>query len=191
MQRPITPAVRPATPDDAAALAAIYRPIVETTTISFEEVAPDAVAMRERVEKTLASYPWLVAADGNAVLGYAYAGRWRDRAAYRWSVETTAYVAASARGRGIGTALYGALVRVLDVQGFRRAFAGITLPNDASIALHERAGFTRAGVFRDAGYKLGRWCDVAWYERPVNEAAGRPAEPIMLRDLPRSAWPVL
>ncbi|HEX3551128.1 MAG TPA: arsinothricin resistance N-acetyltransferase ArsN1 family B [Candidatus Elarobacter sp.] len=180
--------VRLAISDDAAAVAAIYRPIVETTTISFEEVAPDEAEMRARIDRTLQTYPWLVAEESGGVLGYAYASRWRERAAYRWSVETTAYVHERARGRGVGSALYEALFRVLDAQGFHRAYAGITLPNDASVALHTAVGFLPAGVFHDAGCKFGRWCDVAWFERPLAAAEiVPPNETIPLPRLPARA----
>jgi phosphinothricin acetyltransferase len=169
-----------ATAADAGAIAEIYAPIVQSTAISFEEVAPSAGEMRARIEKTLVMYPWLVADGDGAVLGYAYAGRWRERAAYRWSVEVTAYVLETARGRGIGGTLYRALFRILEVQGFHRAFAGITLPNDPSVALHRSVGFTIVGVFQDAGHKFGAWHDVGWYERPIGADGGPPHEPIPL-----------
>ncbi len=138
--------------------------------------------MRGRIEEKLATYPWLVFDDGG-VLGYAYAGRWRERAAYRRSVEVTAYVHDNARGRGIGRALYEALFRVLAAQGFHRAFAGITLPNDASVALHGAVGFVPVGVFHEAGYKFGAWHDVGWYERAIGEETSPGAEPAPLHAL--------
>jgi L-amino acid N-acyltransferase YncA len=179
--------IRLASPDDAAPVAAIYRPIVETTAISFEEGAPSDAEMRERIERTLRTYPWVVADGEDGVIGYAYAGRWRERAAYRWTVETTAYVRDDARGRGVGRALYAALFRVLAVQRFHRAFAGITLPNDASVALHRAAGFTDVGVYRHAGYKHGAWHDVGWFERALAEPAQPPGEPIALAALTATA----
>lgn len=180
--------MRLATRDDAAAIAAIYRPIVEATTISFEESAPTDDEMRARIERTLTTYPWIVLDQGDGVRAYAYGGRWRERAAYRRSVEVTVYVREDARGRGAGAAAYAALFRVLAAQGFRRAYGGITLPNDASEALHRAAGFTPVGVYHEAGFKLGRWCDVAWYERALSDSAAvPPPEPIPLPQLAPAA----
>lgn len=184
------PAVRPgsevrvrlASPLDAGAIAEIYVPIVVSTAISFEDTPPTADEMRARIEKTLTAYPWLVAELDGDVAGYAYGGRWRERHAYRYSVEVTVYVAEAAQRRGIARALYDALFRVLAAQGFHRALAGIALPNDASVALHERVGFTRVGVFRAVGRKFGAWHDVAWYERALSPGAAA-SEPIPLAEL--------
>lgn len=153
--------------DDAAPIAEIYRPIVEDTIISFEEVAPDAGAIRERIANVTSVYPWLVACAGEEVLGYAYAARHRERAGYRYSVDVSVYVAQQTRGTGVGTALYGKLFDILGTREFHRAFAGITLPNPASLALHRRFGFTDVGVYREAGYKFGRWFDVIWLQRAL------------------------
>lgn len=123
--------------------------------------------MRSRIALQPANKPWIVAERDGAVAGYAYASTFRERAAYRFGVEVTAYVAESARRRGVGRALYRALCALLAVQGYRRAFAGITLPNDASVALHRAAGFTEAGIVHAAGFKFDRWHDVAFYERAI------------------------
>jgi len=176
--------LRLATAADAGAIAAIYAPIVASTAISFEEVAPGADEMRSRIETALRTYPWVVAEDDGQVLGYAYGGTWRPRRAYRWTVEVTAYVHPSAHGRGVGRALYAALFRVLEAQGFHRAVAGIALPNDASIALHRAVGFEAVGVYREVGHKLGAWHDVAWFERPIGVPGAAADEPIPLADLP-------
>jgi L-amino acid N-acyltransferase YncA len=149
---------------DAEELVAIYAPIVETTAISFEAAAPDADEMRLRLTSQPANKPWIVAETAGAVAGYAYAGMFRGRTAYRFGAEVTVYVAERARRGGVGRALYAALLRLLTAQGYRRAFAGIALPNDASVALHHAAGFTDAGVVHAAGYKFGRWHDVGFYE---------------------------
>lgn len=157
--------IRVATPDDAAAVAAIYAPFVQHTFVSFETVAPDASTMTERIASTLKTFPWLVSVDGHGqVDGYAYASRHREREAYKWSVDTTVYVREDRRRQGVGSALYGALLPELRDLGYASAFAGITLPNESSVALHEAVGFTPVGVFRRAGHKLGAWRDVGWWQ---------------------------
>ena len=160
--------IRLAGSSDAAAVAEIYRPVVESTHISFELVAPDADEMRSRIEHISRSYPWLVATEGDAVLGYAYASRHRERAGYAPSTDVSIYLRDAARGRGIGTALYTALFELLAQRNdLHRAFAGVTLPNDASVALHRKLGFAPVGVYHEAGTKFGRWFDVSWWERPI------------------------
>lgn len=158
-------AIRAAATADAAAMQAIYAPIVETTAISFEEVPPTVEEMAERVETTLRSYPYLVAENGGRVVGFAYASQHRARAAYRRSVDVTVYVAEHARGAGVGRALYGDLLPMLAERGFHAAFGGIALPNPGSVALHEAMGFEHVGVYREVGFKLGRWHDVGWWQR--------------------------
>jgi L-amino acid N-acyltransferase YncA len=156
--------LRFATVRDAEAFAAIYAPIVETTVISLETLAPDAAEMQARIGNHPANKPWIVAELDGVVAGYAYASGFRGRSGYRFSAEVTVYVAEMARRRGVGRALYGALLQLLASQGYRRAFAGIGLPNDASIALHRALGFTEAGTAHAAGFKFGSWQDVAFYE---------------------------
>jgi L-amino acid N-acyltransferase YncA len=163
---------------DSGDIAGIYAPIVRETAISFETDPPSPDTMAARIENTLKLYPWLVAVHAEKVLGYSYAGEHRQRAAYRWSVDLTVYVAASARGRGIGRKLYGALTGILRAQGFRSAFAGITLPNDASIRLHQAAGFEALGIYKNVGFKLGEWRDVGWWRFALTENSDPPAEPI-------------
>lgn len=168
---------RTATAADAEACAAIYAPYVETTVISFEVDPPDAAEMRHRIEATLPHYPWLVWQRDGTVLGYAYAGAHRTRAAYRWSVDTAIYLRQDIRGQGIGRQLYTALLQRLAAQGYVNAYAGVTLPNAASVGLHEALGYTPVGVYRQVGYKLGRWHDVGWWQRELNPHATAPAEP--------------
>ncbi len=169
--------LRIARPDDAAAIARIYAPYAERTAISFEETAPTAAVMHERMNATLHSHPWLVLAGRGGLEGYAYAGPHRARAAYRWSADVAVYLDPEApRRRGRGRALYAALLDLLAGQGFHRAFAGVALPNAASEGLHEALGFRAVGTFSQAGWKLGRWHDVRWYERRLG-ASDAPPEP--------------
>jgi L-amino acid N-acyltransferase YncA len=158
-----------AQPIDGAAVADMYRPAVVGRATSFELEAPDAIEMSRRIATCLDRLPWLVATegDGEQVVGYAYASPHRTRPAYQWSVEVSAYVDANCQRRGIGRSLYETLFRVLTLQGYRNAYAGITLPNEASERLHAAAGFTPVGVFRGVGFKLGAWHDVTWLERPL------------------------
>lgn len=174
--------LRLATADDAQDVLAIYTPIVTATPISFETNAPTLPEMRARIEKTLVRYPWLVW-DEAGVRAYAYAGAHRTRLAYDWSVDVTAYVAEAGRRRGLGGKLYRALLELLGLQGFVSAFAGIALPNPASVALHESVGFEPLGVFRDVGYKLGAWRDVGWWQRRLIDPPDPPQPPIALPDL--------
>ncbi len=174
-------ALRPARPDDAAAIAAIYAPNVMTGTVSFETEAPDAATMGERMAASEGLYPWLVATngeeDGDAVLAYAYASKFRERPAYRYVVETSVYVAGPAQGQGMGRLLYHALIDTLRAQGFVQAISVISLPNDYSMALHEATGFRRQGVLRELGFKQGRWIDVGFWQCELNEATIPPAQP--------------
>jgi len=176
--------VRPAEPHrDAAAVAAIYRPAIETSVASFEEPAPDAGAMAARMAETLERHPWLVAVDGDAVVGYAYAGPHHGRAGYRWSVNVSAYVDAAHHGRGIGRRLYDELLAILRRQRIVNVYAGIALPNPASVALHEAIGMRRIGVYERVGFKHGRWVDVAWYGLRLTDPPGAPPEPIPYGEL--------
>lgn len=174
-------AIRAARPEDAAAIAAIYAPYVLGGTVSFETDAPDTRAIRYRMTASDGFYPWLVAttgaADGDAVLGYAYATKFRERPAYRYVVETSIYMAGSAQQRGTGRLLYEALIDTLRAQGFTQAIGVLSLPNDASITLHEAVGFRRAGVYREVGFKQGRWIDVGFWQCRLNEGTVPPKEP--------------
>jgi L-amino acid N-acyltransferase YncA len=181
--------IRLATASDAGPVRAIYAPVVEATAISFELDVPSEDEMAARITGRQPAHPWLVAVGDdavgeNAVLGYAYAGRFSGRAAYDWSVETSVYVAAAAQGRGVGRSLYAALLAVLSAQGYRQAMAGIALPNPASISLHEKVGFAPVGVYRGAGWKLGTWHDVSWWQRALAPDQAPPAPITPLTDLP-------
>jgi phosphinothricin acetyltransferase len=156
--------IRAATAADAAGVLAIYGPVIETSATSFETEVPTESEIAHRIETTLESYPWLVAADGDEILGYAYAGIFRMRAAYAPSAEVSTYIAESARGKGIGRALLARLLDEVRARGYANAFAGITLPNEASVRLFESAGFRHVGVFRNVGYKFDDWHDVGWWQ---------------------------
>jgi L-amino acid N-acyltransferase YncA len=157
--------IRPADPArDGAACAAIYAPYVEGSPVSFEERAPDATEMAARIERYAASHAWLVAERGGQVIGYAYATAFNERPAYRWSTSVSVYLVDAARGQGVGRTLYEGLFDRLRERGFRMACAGITLPNEASLALHERLGFALVGVNREIGWKDGAWRDVGCYQ---------------------------
>lgn len=160
-----SPAIRAATAADAAACAAIYRPHVTDGWVSFELDPPDEAEMARRIADYGATHAWLVAEAGGAVVGYAYGSPHRTRAAYASSCDVAIYVAAGQTGKGIGGALYGALLQMLKQRGFHAAFAGIALPNPASIAVHEAAGFTPVGIYREVGWKMGAWRDVGWWQR--------------------------
>ena len=161
---------------DAAACAAIYEPYVRETAISFEDRPPDARELAERIERFQSSYQWLVAEEEGEVVGYAYGCPHRERAAYRWAVDVSVYVNPRRQRRGFGRALYAELLTLLRGQGFFVACAGITLPNDGSVALHESLGFTPVGVYRRIGFKLGSWWDVGWWQLALRDH-GVPAEP--------------
>jgi L-amino acid N-acyltransferase YncA len=164
---------------DAAACVAIYAPYVETGATSFEEEPPGPAEFAERIASTQATYPWLVAERGGEVIGYGYACPHRSRPAYRWAVETSVYVAEDQRRTGCGRALYDELTERLRRQRFQVACAGITLPNEASIALHESVGFVPVGVYRRIGWKDGSWRDVGWWQLELSAPdGGPPAEPL-------------
>ncbi|HEX5990331.1 MAG TPA: GNAT family N-acetyltransferase [Solirubrobacterales bacterium] len=159
---------------DAVACAAIYAPHMEGSAVSFEERTPDAAELAARIESYGQSHAWLVAERGGEVVGYAYATGFNERPAYRWSASVSVYIAESARGRGVGRALYEALFQRLRERGFRMACAGITLPNEASVGLHEALGFERTGVNREIGFKEGAWRDVGWFQLELAPAPGGP-----------------
>jgi L-amino acid N-acyltransferase YncA len=164
---------------DAAACAAIYAPYVEATPISFEERPPAAAEMAGRIERVIPTHPWLVAEVEGKAVGYAYGCRFQARPAYRWAAEVSVYVAEERRSAGIGRQLYEALLGRLRDQRFQVVFAGITLPNDASVSLHERLGFLRVGTAPRIGWKRGAWHDVGWWQLDLVPAGGGvPPEPL-------------
>jgi L-amino acid N-acyltransferase YncA len=184
-------AVRMAGAGDAAALAAIYRPYVSDAVTSFEIDPPGAAEMARRIEVVLAVAPWLVALDDTGdPIGYAYASRHAERAAYQWSVDVTVYIRQGSHRRGVGRALYAALFPLLRLQGVYVAHAGITLPNPASVGLHESFGFLPVGVYPAVGWKLGAWRDVGWWQLPLQPRPEVPAPPLSLADAQKlPSWP--
>lgn len=168
--------IRLAEPSDGRAIADIYGPMVTDTAVTFETVAPTADDMAARIRATLERTPWLVL-DRGGVLGYAYASPHHARAAYRWSVDASVYVHAHHRGAGVARMLYEALFALLRLQGFHAVHAGITLPNAASVRLHEGFGFRPVGVYPAVGFKLGAWHDVGWWQLALSERTGEPDEP--------------
>lgn len=157
--------IRDATPEDAGAIAAIYNPYVTDTLVTFETDALSAEEMRNRIAGAhAANLPWLVATEGGAVVGYTHASPWKGRWAYRYSVESTVYLAHSRTRRGLGSQLYAALVDRLREGGFHAVIGGIALPNEASIALHERLGFEKVAHFPQVGFKHERWIDVGYWQ---------------------------
>ena len=170
-------AVRDATSDDGAACAEVYAPYVTDTAITFEYEPPTAAEMAARIAKAQQAHAWLVLENGGRVVGYAYGGPHKERAAYRWACEVSVYLEVGRRRSGAGRALYEALLARLAARGFRTAVAGITLPNPASEGLHRAMGFDPVGVYRAIGWKHGRWHDVAWTQKALATGEDPPAEP--------------
>lgn len=168
--------IRPAVPEDLEELLAIYTPYAEETAITFEYKAPTMEEFKERMEKIQKMYPWLVAEADGEILGYAYAGTFKDRPAYDWSVETSIYVKLGQKRNGIGTRLYEALEECLSRQGILNVNACIALPeqedeyltND-SVRFHEKIGYREVGVFHKCGYKFNRWYHMIWMEKMIGE----------------------
>ena len=174
-----SPIIRLAEAADAPAIAAIYAGYVRDTVITFEiEPAPDAAEFGRRLANVGLRWPWLVAEAAGQVLGYAYAGEHRSRAAYRWDVDAGIYLDPAAHRRGLGRRLYTALFALLRLQGYYNAYAGITLPNAASVGLHEAVGFAPVGIYREVGYKHGAWHDVGWWGLRLQPLPPQPGEPV-------------
>lgn len=157
--------IRNASPADAAAICEIYNHYVLNTTISFETEAISETEMRSRIDEVTAQYPWLVYEEQGRILGYAYASKWKPRAAYRHSVESSVYLAPDSGGRGVGSALYTALLEALAAASVHVVMGGIAQPNPGSVALHEKMGFVKVGHFNQVGKKFDQWLDVAYWQR--------------------------
>lgn len=175
----MTSRVRDATVEDGAACARIYAHYVADTAITFEAQPPSGVEMAHRIAAARVRHEWLILEDDTgAVIGYAYGTEFKSRAAYQWSVETSVYLAADRHRGGGGRLLYAELLARLARRGYRRAFAGITQPNEASMAFHRAFGFQEAGVFRRVGFKHGSWRDVAWLQADLLDGESDPPEPV-------------
>jgi L-amino acid N-acyltransferase YncA len=170
-------AVRDATERDAPACAAIYAPYVTDTAVSFELEPPTAADMAGRIAAARDRHAWLLLEEAGRVVGFAYGLPFADRAAYRWACQTSIYLEVGRRRSGGGRVLYGALLARLAERGYRRAFAGMTLPNEASAGLHGALGFEPVGVYRRVGWKHGAWHDVAWVQRAIGADEDPPVEP--------------
>lgn len=166
--------IRDAVATDAGSCAEIYAPYVLETAISFESEPPAAGEMARRIADAQRTHAWLVLEDGGTVVGYAYGGPFMSRGAYRWAAGVSVYLAGERRRTGGGRALYEALLDRLAARGYRTALAGIALPNEASVGLHRALGFEPVGTYRRVGWKLGRWHDVAWYQRALGDDEGPP-----------------
>ena len=171
---------------DAAACLAIYAQYIDTS-ITFETALPSEDEFAGRIRSYGAVYPWLIAEEEGKILAYAYAHRAQERAAYDWNAELSVYVSKNAAGRGLGTRLYRALLALLKEQGVRTAYGVVTMPNDASAALHRKLGFGLLGTYHNTGYKNGRWRDVVWFEKPIGSFTGEPRPLIPITRLPDAA----
>lgn len=176
--------IEKATPRHARGILDIYKPALENTAASFAVKAPSIDEIRLKIEHTIVRYPWLVYVVESQVAGYAYANIHRSREAYQWSVEPSVYVHPNHRNKGIGKSLYTTLFNILTYQNFEKAVAIITIPNEASIALHKSFGFEHVGVFKKAGYKLGKWHDTSWWELNLrNNINSKPKTIIPFKDI--------
>jgi L-amino acid N-acyltransferase YncA len=178
----MTTKIRFATPADASAVAEIYGPFCEDSPITFETERPSVGEIESRIRRIVERFPWLICENETEIIGYAYAGPHRDRAAYRWCVDVAIYLSGNCRGQGFGTALYTVLFQLLRIQGYFRAYAGITLPNPASIRLHQRLGFEPVGVYKRVGFKANAWHDVSWWALTLQPADRPPVEALPIRD---------
>lgn len=172
--------IRLATEQDAEQIIEIYAPFCRESPISFEIEPPTLKEMQQRISKIIQKLPWLVCESRGQVLGYAYAASHRERAAYQWSVDVSIYIREGSRRSGIGRALYTSLFKILVLQGYYNAYACVTIPNSASIRLHEVMGFQAIGVYKGIGYKEGAWHDVAWFGLSLQPRVFNPKQPIDL-----------
>lgn len=179
----ISKRIRFATVEDAEAILEIYSTYIENTRVTFETEVPAIEAFRERMERIMAQFPWIVCEIDGKVAGYAYGSKHGERAAYRWSADLSVYIHEDYHRYGVGTALYTTLLELLRRQGYFTAYAGVSTPNPKSEAFHAALGFRNLGEFKNAGYKLGAWCGVSWYELVLKEYEAEPEEAISIGNL--------
>jgi len=179
--------LRLATPADAAGILQIYAPYIENTSFTFETEVPSENAFAERINSYLVNWPWLVMEENGIIAGYAYASRYRERVAYQWSVECSVYVHEDFQQKGIAGKLYKTLFNILKKQGFRNVYAVINLPNEKSVAFHEKTGFTYFATYVQVGYKLGKWKNVGWWRLILNEFGDEPVAPVLFSELDTTA----
>jgi L-amino acid N-acyltransferase YncA len=172
------PLIRIATGDDASSILKIYAPYIENTSYTFETEVPAIDAFKDRINSYLENWPWLVCDIDGVIAGYAYGAKHRERTAYQWSIESSVYVHDDYQRIGVAKALYTALIDVLKLQGFRNLYAVVNLPNDKSVALHEKLGFEYFATYKNVGYKLGKWKNVGWWQLQLNEYSREPELPI-------------
>jgi L-amino acid N-acyltransferase YncA len=175
--------IRLATPKDAAGILGIYAPYIQNTSFTFETEVPSIDEFAERIKSYLINWPWLVCEIDGKVAGYAYATKYRERTAYQWCVESSIYIHDDFQKAGIGKALYTALFDILTQQGFNTVYAVINLPNEKSVAFHERLGFHYFATYEKVGYKLGKWKNVGWWQLSINEYGNEPAPPVKFADI--------
>lgn len=178
--------IRIASDADASSILDIYAPYIRDTSFTFETEIPTLDSFKERINSYLQNWPWLVCEINGMIAGYAYAGRHRERIAYQWSVESSVYVHDDHQREGVGRALYTALIEILKLQGYRNLYAVINLPNDKSVAFHEKLGFEYFATYKNVGYKLGRWKNVGWWELQLNEYSPEPLPPIKFSEMNRN-----
>jgi phosphinothricin acetyltransferase len=177
------PHIRVATAADAAAILQIYAPYITDTSYTFEIDVPTEQSFAERINNYLQTYPWLVCEMDGMLAGYAYGSKHRERTAYQWSVECSVYIHDDFQRAGVGRALYSALIEILKLQQFRNLYAVINLPNEGSVAFHEKMGFQYFATYRNVGYKLGKWKNVGWWQLQLNEYSFEPAPPVKFSEM--------
>ena len=175
--------IRVARDADAAPILEIYAYYIISTSFTFETEVPSIEAFAQRITSYVENWPGLVYEVDGIIAGYAYATRHRERVAYQWCVESSVYIHDNYQQTGIATALYETLIELLQHQGFRNVYAGINLPNDKSVAFHEKCGFKWFADYRNVGYKLGEWKTVGWWKRQLNDYTIEPAAPIRFADI--------
>ncbi len=183
--------IRLATPADAAAILDIYAPYIRNSSLTFETEVPSLKAFTERIQTYLINWPWLVCESEGKIAGYAYGTRYRERVAYQWCTESSIYMHDNFQKAGIGRVLYATLFDILKIQGFNNVYAVINLPNEKSVAFHERCGFEYFATYEKVGFKLGKWKNVGWWKLNVNDYGDEPAAPIKFAELDKTFLPEL